>query len=441
MSPEAKPYRLVALGRLPASTRDAMGDTFGSLSAMALEPGSWRATRRGFSGVFVTLGDRGFNVPEDGKFSDYATRVHRVAFDLSGATLKLALRETRYVRDAKGGLTTGIDPGFGTAKQFGVTLPSPEKGTGQGRLSVDGEGLALCADGRFFISDEFAANIYACGADGRMTGVITPPDAFVPSRKGTVCFSSREAKLDRGRGANDGFEGLSLSPDGKTLYALLQAPLMQDRKGKPGSQRYTRLLVFDVSGRRLPQQPKAHYVVELPTFGDGEIAEANEIVALGNGNILVLARESYGFGAKARYKGRAVQFKQVLAGSLAGATNIAGTRYERKARSVVDGRSLEKDIAPVRLRPFLSIADEVELNRVGLTTHARSWRYKQVSAKWESIVLSPALDAKRPRERLLFIGNDNDFCTRKGFMPDGAYDGGFEHDSMVLVYRVTLPAI
>ncbi len=440
-----KPYRLIALGRLPAATRDAMGDTLGSLSAMALEPGSWRATKRGYSGVFVTLGDRGFNVPEEGRFSDFATRVHRIAFELKGAKLTLTPRDTRYVRDEKGGLTTGLDPGSGTTKQFGARLPSPEKGAAAGRLSIDSEGLALCADKRFFISDEFAANIYACAADGRMTGVITPPDAFVPSRKGTVCFSSREMRIDRGRAPNDGFEGLSLSPDGKTLLALLQAPLMQDRKGKLAWQRYTRLLVYDVSGRQLPRQPKAHYVVELPLFseargGTAEPAEANEILALGGGKFLVLARESFGFGAKAHHKGRPIAFKQVLMGSLDGASNIAGMKYERKARSLLSGGALDKGLVPVRLRPFLNIADEAELNRVGLTTRARSWRYKQLSAKWESLVLSPPLDAKRPRERLLFVGNDNDFRTRKGFMPDGTYDGGIDHDNQVLVYRVTLPA-
>lgn len=421
-----------------------MGDTLGSLSAMALEPGSWRAAARGYSGSLITLGDRGFNVPEDGRFSDFATRVHRIAFELKGSKLTLTPRATRYVRDEKGGLTTGLDPGFGTTKQFGALLPSPEKGAAAGRLSIDSEGLALGADKRFFISDEFAANIYACAADGRMTGVITPPDAFVPSRKGTVCFSSREAKVDRGRAPNDGFEGLSLSPDGKTLFALLQAPLMQDRKGKPASQRYTRLLAYDVSGRRLPRQPKAHYIVELPLFsetrgGVPEAAEANEIVALGQGKFLVLVRESFGFGAKARHKKRPIAFKQVMMGSLDGATNIAGMKYERKARSLLDGGALDKGLVPVRLRPFLNIADEAELNRVGLTTRSRSWRYQQLSAKWESLVLSPALDAKRPRERLLFIGNDNDFRTRKGFMPDGTYDGGFEHDNLVLVYKVTLP--
>ncbi|MBP6011662.1 MAG: hypothetical protein KBA31_05490 [Alphaproteobacteria bacterium] len=43
------------------------------------------------------------------------------------------------------------------------------------------------------------------------------------------------------------------------------------------------------------------------------------------------------------------------------------------------------------------------------------------------------------KERLLFVGNDNDFATRDGMMPDGDYDSGLEHDSRVLAYRVTLP--
>ena len=79
------------------------------------------------------------------------------------------------------------------------------------------------------------------------------------------------------------------------------------------------------------------------------------------------------------------------------------------------------------------------MNRVGLTARAGSWRCQQLSAKWEFLALSPVIDSKRPRERLLFVGNDNDFRTRSGLMPDGAYDG-FEHDNMVLVYRVRLPA-
>jgi len=106
----------------------------------------------------------------------------------------------------------------------------------------------------------------------------------------------------------------------------------------------------------------------------------------------------------------------------------------------MDDGDLNRAIAPVRLQTFVDITDEVELNRVGLTAVAGPSRYQLLSAKWESLVLSPTLDPHRPNERLLFIGNDNDFRTRSGLMPDGPYDGDFEHDNLVLVYRITLPS-
>ena len=97
-------------------------------------------------------------------------------------------------------------------------------------------------------------------------------------------------------------------------------------------------------------------------------------------------------------------------------------------------------VRAVALETFIDIADEAALNGVGLSLRAARRGFQQLSAKWESLVLSPPLDAKRPRERLLFVGNDNDFRTRHGFMPDGAYDGGFEHDNLILVYRIMLPS-
>lgn len=439
-----KPYRLIAAGRLAATTRDAMGDTLGSLSAMAIEPGSWRASGDGAKGVLVTLPDRGFNKPEENHYSNYPTRLQRIGFELKGETLSLEPLGTRYLRDEKGALTTGLDPGAGTTRQFGMKLPSPKKGPAAGRISIDSEGLAIAKDGRFFIGDEFGANVYCCARDGRMTGVIAPPDAFVPMLDGEEHFSSEdELKLDQGRGPNDGFEGLSLSPDGRELYALLQSPLSQDRSNSE-SNRFTRLLVHDVAEGRKPKSPKHHFVVELPLFEvEGEkkrsAAEVNDIVALGDGQILILARECFGFGAKKRNSGTPIAFKKVMIGSLAGATDLAGSKYERKAKSIMRNGELDRDIAPVKLTPFLDIADEAELNRFGLTAQAAKTKLQLLSAKWESLVLSPALDAKRPNERLLFIGNDNDFRTRHGFMPEGMYDGEFEHDNMILVFRVTLP--
>jgi hypothetical protein len=250
-------------------------------------------------------------------------------------------------------------------------------------------------------------------------------------------------KLDQGRAPNDGFEGLSLSPDGRELYALLQSPLAQDRKGGE-SDRYTRLLVHDVAEGRKPKTPKHHFVVELPLFeiaGEKKrtAAEVNDVVALGRGRVLILAREGFGFGAKKRNRDMPISFKKVMIGLLDGASDLAGSKYERKAKSIMRNGELDRDIAPVTLAPFVDLADEAELNRFGLTAKAGKSKHQLLSAKWESIVLGPALDAARPNERLLFVGNDNDFRTRHGFMPEGMYDGEFDHDNMILVYRVTLP--
>ncbi len=436
-----KPYRLIALGRFPAATRDLMGDTLGSFSGLALEPGSWAAKGDSVSGVFLALPDRGFNVPEQGKFSDYASRVQRIAFALKDGTLSLTLAGTRYLRDGNGALTTGIDPQEHWIKHLGARVPSPKSGAGAGRISMDSEGLAVTADGRLFVSDEFACAIYCFSQHGQLNGVISPPAAFVPQVDGKVCFSSADGtEVERGRMTNDGFEGLSLSPDGRKLYALLQSPLRQDRDGPEASWRYTRLLVFDVAGKELPTKPIAHYVVALPLYGDEDRpAEANEIVVLDGARVLILTRDNRGFGAKARHSGKPIALKKVMIGSLVGATNLAGSKYEHKAKPVAPDGELEPDIVAVKLTPFLDIADETELNRVGLSARAARRGQQLLSAKWESLVLSPVLNAKRPRERLLFVGNDNDFRTRAGFMPDGAYDGGIEHDNLILVYRVTLP--
>ena len=101
-----KAYQMMALGRLPAATRDAMGDTLGSFSGMALEPGSWRARDGGASGVFVTLPDRGFNIPEKNRVQQLSdagsadrVRAARRAADAFAARHALSARRERGADD------------------------------------------------------------------------------------------------------------------------------------------------------------------------------------------------------------------------------------------------------------------------------------------------------------------------------------------------------
>ena len=64
-----------------------------------------------------------------------------------------------------------------------------------------------------------------------------------------------------------------------------------------------------------------------------------------------------------------------------------------------------------------------------------------LSEKWEGMALVPALDPAAPRDFFLFISNDNDFITQNGYQVGTAYKdkSGVEVDTMLLVYRVTLP--
>lgn len=70
-----------------------------------------------------------------------------------------------------------------------------------------------------------------------------------------------------GRSNNQGFEGLAVSGDGKTLYAVLQSATIQDGGLDKNTNRYARLLKYDIT---IPTQPRyaRQYVVPLPLYVD-----------------------------------------------------------------------------------------------------------------------------------------------------------------------------
>jgi hypothetical protein len=57
------------------------------------------------------------------------------------------------------------------------------------------------------------------------------------------------------------------------------------------------------------------------------------------------------------------------------------------------------------------------------------------------MTLAPVLDPAYPRDFFLFVSNDNDFITQDGYQAGAAYKdaSGVEVDTMILVYRLTLP--
>lgn len=433
---------LVGAGMLPAGTVDFLGDTLGSFSSLAVARGSWKRAGDGFEATLWTLPDRGRNDPDAGLFFDYAARLHRfrIRFRPRDGRLDIVPDGGLLLRDFRGQPFTGADPGDGTRVERGLRLPSPPAGsTGAGKVSLDAESLQFTRDGGFYVGDEYAANVYYFDKTGRLRGAIRPPAAVEPRSHGKLDFGSTHAPRT-GRRNNQGIEGLSLSPDGKTLFVVLQSALVQDSaRGDASGRNNTRVLVYDVRNAPLPEKPVGHYVLRLPTYDvDGaggkpnRTAAQSEVRALNDHQFLALARDGAGVGAT---DGKPVVYKAILLVDLRGATNLAGSAYETGTASVLrdaGNNALRADIRPVEWVELVNLLDPAQLARVGLGID-------QLSEKWEAMDLVPALDPGKPDDYFLLVGNDNDFIARRCVMQGQRCDSDIDNDNRILVYRVTLP--
>lgn len=428
---------LVGTGSVPADTLDFLGDTLGSFSSLQIAPGSWRRVGDHYEGVLWTLPDRGRNDPSAKLFFDYAARLERfrLRFNPADGRVDLAPDGGLELTDFRGKPFTGADPGSGTVRERGVRLPAPASGTGAGKVSIDAESLQFTRDGSFYIGDEYTANVYFFGPDGRLRGVVTPPPAIVPTCSGKPCFGSLTSP-DSGRRNNQGPEGMSLSPDGRTLFVALQSALMQDSAKGGAGRTDIRVLAYDVSRTPTPKRPVAHYAMQLPTYAKGgegapdSTAAQSEIRAIDGHRFLMLARDGAGIGS-----GGTPVYKRILVVDVAGASDLAGSEYETGAASLLRngaGTALKPGIVPAQWAELVDMLDPEQLSRVGLDV-------AQLSEKWEALDLVSVLEPEHPDDYFLIVGNDNDFIARHCRMSGQSCDSAFDNDNRVLVYRLTLP--
>jgi len=482
---------LVGVGQLEVGALDDRGDSLGSFSSFKIDPKTWHRNPDGsFGGTLTTLPDRGYNAQG---LVDYPARLQR--FELTfrpdygrapalAPNLKLSFKATRTLLDFKGNVTTGLDPHGDTLQGHS---PVPVR---HGKFAIDAEGLGLHPDGSFYISEEYGATIYHVAADGRMLGLVTPPNALLPhySNKDFQGFTTEKKAVEvqtGGRRDNQGYEGLDVTPDGRYLVAMLQSAPRQDCPDDDDQNRvYARMLVYDLAGGALPTKPIGHYLVELPTinsFGNGKPANKtagqSELIALSRQTFLVLARDGNGNGSgksgyaptagMVGYAAHPIIYKSVMLVSTQGATNLVGTPYETGYTSAVRGAGAT--LAPAygltaaQGTDFVNLLNPEQLARFGLDLNvvgaagvakagAEGHRVgalstSSLSAKWEALTIVSCLDRAFPDDYFLFIGNDNDFITGEGAMLGKSYNALsaepgaeiVENLNRILVYRVTLP--
>jgi hypothetical protein len=453
---------LVAVGRLAANVHDFNGETIGSFSGMAAK--GWTRNADGsYSGTLLTLPDRGPNNVGGLPTTNYAARLEQFTVVLKDGRLSLTPAGGLLLRDSTGQLFTGRDPGKGSLTRDGITYPSPPKGdVGAERISLDPEALALLPDGSFYVGDEYGPVIYYFAADGRQLGAIVPTADIQPKVGGQPYFGVNDNPVSpgsTGRRANQGLEGVSVSPDGRRLFAVLQSAPLQDNPANQDVQRNTtRVLVYDLTKGRTPTRPMAEYVLQLPTFranGDGQApdktAGQSEILAVNARQFLMLTRDGAGRGSGST---RPAVYKSIVIVDLVGATNLIGTAYETEADSVVGGANatgatLKPNIVPVQIEEVVNLLHPGQLARFGLNLNTAPSNASTISEKWESMTAVPAMDPEHPDDFFLMVGNDNDFRTAhldaaglknaSTALTDAASGAG-DVDNMVLVYRVDLPA-
>ncbi|MEY3528986.1 MAG: hypothetical protein RLZ70_54 [Verrucomicrobiota bacterium] len=459
---------LVGVGVFATNVIDGRGDTFGSFSSFKLDHTSWRKNADGsYSGTLYTLPDRGYNVAG---LIAYPARIQQMgltftpdytANNVGQTQLALSLQRTISVTDFAGQTTTAVDPTGATSLQGYSNVA-----TAGGKFAIDGEGLAMRADGSFYISDEYGATVYHVSKTGQMLGLITPPQALLPQFSAvsgytgftTVSGAVATGVQTGGRRDNQGMEAVDLTPDGRYLVTMLQSATRQDNPADNNQGRlFTRLMVYDVSKTATPTSTIGHYLVELPTFdrdgtgGSADRAAAqSEIVALSSTTFLVLTRDGNGNGSGDN--GRPLVFKTVALVSTNGATNLSGTSYETGYTAAASGTTgPTAGITAAQAVPFVNLLNPTQLARFGLNTNfaaeggANPISVNSVGEKWEALSIVPVLDAAAPNDYFLMVGNDNDFLgTSVTMLGQPAVDATAgptvaDNPNRVLVYRVTLP--
>lgn len=404
---EAEP-RLIAALDIPATMHDLATDTAAPLEngvSGNLLGGMGSGMSWAGGTTFLMLPDRGPNAvkynPVIDDTSSYIPRFQTFSFKLepqkSGLPFKLVaqLTATTLLWSA-----TPLVYGDGVAAHVGSGVPTlnstghfyfsgrsdafdPAHGsdfTGDARL--DSESIRVANDGKsVFISDEYGPYIYRFDrVTGRREQSYAVPAAFTVK---TLSAHGEDEVTGNasGRIANRGLEGLAISPDGKTLTAMLQSPPIQDGGLNGGM---LRLLSIDVATGATKQ-----YAYPLDDRGSGGKAKyhaVSEILAVNDHQFLVDERDGKGRGDASP-----AGAKLIYLADTAGAQDVSSLSGEAALRPAAISKHLFIDLVAV-------------LKAGGVAPET-------IPAKIEGLSFGPDVRLGGQTLHTLWVASDNDFLA------------------------------
>ena len=325
-------------------------------------------TYTGHDNVFIAAPDRG---PFDGLTDvPYLDRFHflHITTDLGSPfpNIRTILLDTRFFTNESQQTFVGAADAFVVGSELGT-------------LRLDPEGIRVSSDGTFFISDEYGPYVFEFDRQGHLLRRITLPPRFAianPSSDPNTELLGNSS----GRQGHRGLEGLAISPDGRTLFGMMQNALLQDHALTPGTTDRlglnNRILKIDLLTGETHEYV---YVLEAINRGQG----ACEILAINDHEFLVIERDNR---SNLQTPPQAPTRKKIYKIDLSNATDVSGI-------DSLPAGALPVAVIPVAKALFIDLLDPV----FNLTP--------TIAEKIEGLAWGPDLEDGR---HVLYVVSDND---------------------------------
>ncbi|MBO0951062.1 esterase-like activity of phytase family protein [Fibrella forsythiae] len=339
--------------------------------------------------VFYLLTDRGPNAAGSAASSiifgktDFTPQIGR--FRVVGN--QLVLEQTILLKNAAGQLLTGLPNPVGQGNTGEIALTLSGQTITPDANGLDSEGLVRAADGSFWVSDEYGPHIVHFDATGKTIERINPFGSGTGGRTLPRVLARRRP--------NRGMEGLTITPDGKTLVGLMQSPMYNPSSAAVSGSTVLRIVTFEIASGATKQYV---YLME-----NASLTGCSEIAAITNTTFLALERDgNYGGAAT-----NPASFKRVYKIDLAGATDISDPTN-------ADGGKLYNGLTVEQLK------DRAGLQGVGITPVTKTLAFDLLTQ------ISPVYPHDKAEgltligSNTLAISNDDDFGVvdngQNGFM-------------------------
>ncbi|HEX3617872.1 MAG TPA: esterase-like activity of phytase family protein [Solirubrobacteraceae bacterium] len=249
--------------------------TFGGVNLNAGGYGSSMYPDPGHPGYFYGLEDRGPNVTApDGNLvvplTSYDPSIGLFHFVGDNAILVRKIPLT----DAQGNPYSGLIPADRATSDEGVAADLTGNLLTNDPNGYDSEGLVALPDGSFWVSDEYGPYITHFDQWGHAIQRLSPLNGTLPVEL-------------RYRVANRGLEGLTVTPDGKELVALMQSSLQEPDINGANAKKLVplRLVTYNLKTHALHEYL---YLLHNPATNGGAVSE---LAALSDTTFLVDERD------------------------------------------------------------------------------------------------------------------------------------------------------